>query len=248
MNRNEKIQLLNEAFSQVPISLSETQTDQFLDYYSMLVEWNQKMNLTAITDYSEVVLKHFTDSVSVVKLISPGPGEKLIDVGTGAGFPGIPLKIICPELHITLLDSLRKRVDFLNAVINNLGLDRTGGMIEAFHGRAEEFARDPSYRSCYDYAVSRAVSNLSTISEYCLLFLKLQGIFIAYKSNEIQDEVSQYGKGLEKLGGKLEEINSFSLKNKEITLNRSFAMIRKTDETPEQYPRRAGIPEKRPIK
>ena len=245
---NEKELQLTQCMEQLGISLNKTQTDQFLQYYKLLSEWNQKINLTAITEFDQVVLKHFTDSVSLCRAVVPQPGEKLIDIGTGAGFPGIPLKIVFPELQVTLLDALKKRVDFLNLVIDRLALSSPSAAVEAFHGRAEEYAHDDDFRGKYDYAVSRAVSNISTIAEYGVPFLKENGCFIAYKGGDLEKELQQYGTGIEKTGAVLQKTVPFSLQNHAETIERTLVVLQKTAETPQQYPRRAGIPEKRPLK
>ena len=223
--------------------LDKEKMEQFLQYYDLLLEWNQKINLTAITEFRQVVIRHFVDSLSICRLISPESGQKMIDVGTGAGFPGIPIKIMFPSLNITLLDSLGKRVTFLQAVIEKLNLKK----IEAIHGRAEELARMDDYRGEYDYAVSRAVSNISTIAEYCVPFLKKNGCFIAYKSMELEKELSNHQGSLQKLGAELVQVDKFKIEDDDNSMERAFAVIKKIDETPEKYPRRSGIPEKRPL-
>ena len=248
MSREHEKYILRAGVEQSGITLTEKQADQFLDYYDLLVEWNKKINLTAITDFEQVVFKHFADSTSLLSVLNLPHQSSLIDVGTGAGFPGIPLKIARPDLHITLCDSLNKRVGFLNEVIKSLKLDSEGGSIQAIHARAEELARDLSYRGSFDYAVSRAVSNISVISEYCVPFLKVDGIFAAYKSTGLSAEMQEFGGGLDKLNAALLDIKEFQMKGAGETADRAFALVRKTDVTPEQYPRRSGIPEKRPLK
>lgn len=223
------------------ISLSEKQIDQFLDYYEMLVEWNQVMNLTAITEYEEVIEKHFIDSLASVKVYDYSKTGKIIDIGTGAGFPGIPLKIAFPEMEVVLLDSLNKRVKFLNEVIEKLGLQG----IRAIHGRAEDFAKQKEYRENFDLCVSRAVANLSTLSEYCIPYVKVGGRFIPYKSGKIEEELEQARKAVQVLGGQIKDVIKFQLGDTE--MERSFVVIEKHKKTPGKYPRKAGLPAKEPI-
>lgn len=247
MNFENQKEVLLAGMRQTGIVLSDDQILKFLDYYAMLMDWNQKMNLTAITDYEEVVMKHFVDSTSLLSVIKIPAQSSLIDVGTGAGFPGIPLKIVRPDLNVVLLDSLNKRVSFLNEVISSLKLD-TENDITAIHGRAEDISREKLYRESFDFAVSRAVSNISVISEYCVPFLKVNGLFAAYKSSGITEELQQYGFGLEKLCAVIEKVETFEITGEKERAERSFVLIRKTGKTPDQYPRRSGIPEKRPLK
>lgn len=225
------------------VKLSEKQMEQFFRYYEMLVEWNQVMNLTAITEMGAVVTKHFVDSLSLEKAI-PDLGEKpltVIDVGTGAGFPGIPLKIAYPQLEVTLLDSLNKRVRFLDAVKDELGLQR----IRAVHGRAEDFGRNGVYREQFDLCVSRAVANLSTLSEYCLPFVKTGGCFVSYKSEKAEEELETAKGALEKLNSEAKKTVSFSLPNGD---ERTLVVITKNGVISKKYPRKAGIPGKEPLK
>ena len=184
---NEKLNKIEERIRSLDLDISAVQVRQFYDYYELLVKWNQFMNLTAITDFEDVVQKHFVDSLSITGEKKLQDVDNLIDVGTGAGFPGIPLKIMFPELKITLLDSLRKRVDFLNEVIDRLHLKQ----METIHGRAEDYAKPGKKREMYDLCVSRAVANLSTLSEYCLPYVKIGGEFISYKSGEITEEMKE---------------------------------------------------------
>lgn len=234
--------VLEEKIIKTGIELSETQIGQFHVFYDMLVEWNKVMNLTGITEYNEVVEKHFLDSLSVVRVLDLRQVDRVIDVGTGAGFPGIPLKIAFPHLNITLLDSLNKRVKFLMEVINRLKLKN----IEAVHGRAEDLARKDEYRERFDLCVSRAVANLASLSEYCLPYVKEGGTFIAYKSGDIEEEVKDAGKAVDILGGRLEEVTKFQLPDTDIS--RSFVQIQKIRKTGKKYPRKAGLPGKEPLK
>ena len=218
------------------ISLTEQQSEQLYEYYRLLVEWNSFMNLTGITEFSEVVQKHFVDSLSIVKVKNMNDVDNLIDVGTGAGFPGLPLKIVFPHLKVTLLDSLNKRIDFLNAVIEKTGLT----VIETIHGRAEDFAKPGLKREIYDLCVSRAVANLATLSEYCLPYVKIGGEFIPYKSGEVADELQDAKSAVFLLGGKVESCENFDLPGSDI--HRSLVRIKKVGGCPKKYPRKAGMP------
>ena len=234
--------VLTEKVKELSIVLNDKQIQQFEQYYNILVEWNKVMNLTAITEYEEVVEKHFLDSLTIVNAIHVKKIETLIDVGTGAGFPGIPLKIAFPHLKVTLLDSLNKRIKFLNEVINLLELND----IKAIHGRAEDYAKQAEYREQYDISVSRAVANLATLSEYCLPYVKVDGLFVPYKSGEIDEELKSSEKAVSILGGKVEEVVKFQLPGTDI--GRSFVKIHKIKETKKKYPRKAGMPTKEPLK
>lgn len=238
---NYNLEKFKNGLQQLHIELSEKQMEQFLQYYEMLVEKNKVMNLTAITEFDEVVEKHFLDSVSLTQQLDLHQPLKVLDLGTGAGFPGIPLKIVFPELEITLMDSLNKRVLFLQDVISSLQLEN----IEAVHGRAEEAARNKKYRESFDLCVSRAVANISTLSEYCLPFVKIGGSFISYKSSTIEDELKDGKKGIAILGGKVKDVYKFTLPDSK--LQRSFVIIEKEKRTPKAYPRKAGTPSKDPL-
>lgn len=231
--------------TELDITLSDTQTEQFLTYYEMLIERNQVVNLTAITDFDEVLKKHFVDSLSLVKAYDLSHNEteiSLLDIGTGAGFPGIPLKIAFPNMKITLMDSLNKRVDFLNEVISALKLDG----IDVIHGRAEDFAKPDQLREKYDLCVSRAVANLSTLSEYCLPYVKVGGKFISYKSEKVAEELKEAEYAIDVLGGKVESQIDFTLPDSDIY--RNLVVIDKISETPRKYPRKAGTASKNPLK
>ena len=228
-----------EQLEKYEITLTEKQKEQFITYFEMLIEKNKVMNLTAITEFDEVLEKHFLDSVSLTQVCDLNKNLSVIDLGTGAGFPGIPLKIVFPELQITLADSLNKRISFLKEVIDSLGLDG----IEAVHCRAEEFAHKKEYREAFDLCVSRAVANLSTLSEYCLPFVKVGGRFISYKSGACDVEVTDSKKAVFLLGGELKDVHKFSLGDS----GRAFVTINKVKHTPKTYPRKAGTPLKMPI-
>ena len=235
---------LNRELNQFSIILENSQINQFYQYYELLDEWNKVMNLTAITDQNEVITKHFVDSLALVKAMGEISTKeyKIIDIGTGAGFPGIPLKIAFPQLKITLMDSLNKRIKFLNEVIEQLGLKE----ITAVHSRAEDLGRDKDYREQYDLSVSRAVANLSTLSEYCMPFVKPGGFFISYKSGKIVEELSSAKHAIFLLGGKVNRIESFTLDGAEA--ERTLIKIEKVSEISKRYPRKAGVPGKEPLK
>ena len=223
------------------VTLSDEQLSQFYTYYQMLIEWNEKINLTAITDFDEVIKKHFLDSLSIGRILQQDSSVSILDIGTGAGFPGIPIKIAFPDTEITLMDSLNKRVNFLNEVINTLGLKK----IEALHGRAEDFAKKDMLRETFDICVSRAVANLSSLSEFCLPYVKVGGRFISYKSEKAMEELDASKKAIDILGGGNVACDEFELPGTDF--KRTFVIINKMKETPLKYPRKAGTPVKQPL-
>ena len=223
------------------ISLSDKQMEQLLHYYEMLIQWNEMINLTAITNYEDVMKKHFVDSLSLVKICDLTGSLSLIDVGTGAGFPGLVLKIAFPDLNVTLLDSLKKRILFLDDVKSKLEIHG----VNIIHGRAEDYAKQDKYRESFDLCVSRAVANLSTLSEYCLPFVKVDGFFISYKSERISKELESAEHAISILGGVMDKQEEFMLPNSDIY--RNLVMIRKIQSTSLKYPRKAGLPARNPL-
>lgn len=236
-----KIQYIKSEFEKIDLMISDRQAEQFLRYFELLTEWNAVMNLTAITEFPEVVEKHFVDSALLCGYIREKNPKSLIDVGTGAGFPGVPLKILFPELKVTLLDSLNKRIRFLNTVIQELGLEN----IEAIHGRAEEFGIKEVYREQYDLCVSRAVARLSSLCEFCIPFVRKSGSFVAYKATKSEEESEEAKAAITILGAKLSEVKEFKLGE---DAQRNLLIILKTKETPKKYPRQGGKPLKDPIR
>lgn len=232
---------IKEVFDKMHIELPDGALELLNRYYEMLIDTNKVMNLTTITEYSEVVIKHFADSAAIGCITDMNGNINLIDVGTGAGFPGIVLKIVYPQLSVVLLDSLNKRVNFLKNVITELGL--TG--ISAIHGRAEDIARNKDYREKFDLCVSRAVANMSSLSEYCLPFVKVGGRFIPYKADGCDEEVKTASKAVNILGGKIRKIESYVIPDTDIC--RKFVVIDKLRNTSAKYPRKAGLPTKEPL-
>ena len=221
------------------IEINDEQIEKFDLYMKLLLEWNEKINLTAITEKDDIILKHFVDSLTILKYVDKR--DKIIDIGTGAGFPGIPIKIMNEKANITLLDSLNKRINFLNIVINELKLDN----IVAIHGRAEELARNKAHREKYDVAVSRAVANLSTLTEYMLPFVKIGGKCICMKGANVKEEIDKAKNAIKKLGGQIEIVDNFYLSENDN--ERNIVIIKKIKETEPKYPRKAGIPSKEPL-
>ena len=240
MKKEEFIEKMQEKSRVLGVRFLVEQAEQFFDYMNLLIEWNEKMNLTAITDPDEIILKHFIDSITILNEIEDN--SKIVDVGTGAGFPGIPLSIMNPTLRVTLVDSLNKRLIFLQEVVNKLGLKN----VEIIHARAEEFGQNKIYREKFDIATSRAVANLSTLSEYLIPLVKVGGKVISMKAAEAQEEINEAKKAIEVLGGKIEKIDEFNLPQSDI--GRTVIIIRKEKQTPSKYPRKPGTPSKEPIK
>lgn len=222
------------------IELSEEQLSQLETYYNLLVSWNEKMNLTAITEPKDVAIKHFADSLSVLNYVDIPNNASIIDVGTGAGFPGLVLKIARPDIKLTLLDSLNKRLVFLEDVLNNLGLDA-----QLIHSRAEEGGQNIDLRECYDFAVSRAVAQLNVLCEYCLPYVRLSGNFIAFKGGESDDEIKNASKAIQTLGGKKKNVYKFDLT--ENSGSRTLVVIEKVQPTPDKYPRQNGKIKAKPL-
>lgn len=233
-------ELLAESCKKINIELTEKQIKQFIDYKDMLLEWNEKFNLTAITDEREIILKHFVDCLA----ISAGAelaGKKIIDVGTGAGFPGVPVKIAFPDTQMTLLDSLNKRITFLEELKNKLGLEN----VTCIHSRAEDGGADKTLREGFDLCISRAVANLAVLSEYCLPFVKVGGCFISMKGPDVKDELNESEKAIKVLGGEVKEVKLINIP--ETDINHSLIIIKKIKPTPSKYPRKAGKAKKEPI-
>ncbi len=231
---------INKYLKEINIELEEGKIEKFYKYMNLLIEWNKKINLTAIIEPKEIILKHFIDSIMINTYIK----EKatIIDVGTGAGFPGIPLKILRDDIEVTLLDSLNKRIIFLDEVIEELKLEK----IKTIHGRAEDYANNIEYREKFDIATSRAVANLATLSEYLLPFVKIGGYDISMKGSDVESEVIEANTAIIKLGGKIEDKKYFRLPNSDI--ERNIMLIKKEKFTHKIYPRKAGIPSKEPLK
>ena len=222
------------------VRFSVEQIEQFYKYMNLLIEWNEKMNLTAITEPKEIILKHFIDSLTILKYIDDN--SKLVDVGTGAGFPGVPLSIMNPTLKITLVDSLNKRLIFLQEVVKELNLKN----IEIVHARAEEFGQNKNYREKFDIAVSRAVANLSVLAEYLLPAVKIGGQVICMKGSQVEEELNDAKFALKELGGKIKSVDEFCLPGTD--MKRNVIIVEKIKETPKKYPRKAGTPAKQPLK
>ena len=232
-------EILQKEAKKIKVVVTDEKAELFYNYMKLLLEWNEKINLTAITEPNEVILKHFVDSFTIHDYIKKE--AKMIDVGTGAGFPGIPLAILRDDVHVTLIDSLQKRVNFLNEVIAKLGLTNA----EAIHTRAEDLAQKQEYREKYDVVTSRAVANMSTLLEYMLPFNKIDGVCVCMKGSNVDDELNAAEKAARVLGGRLEKREEFYLSNQDN--KRNIIIIRKKANTPKQYPRGQGKPAKMPI-
>lgn len=234
-------ELLINGAKQLDIQLSETQVEQFMKYKVLLQEWNEKMNLTAITEDREVITKHFLDCMTINKALNMSEQKTVIDIGTGAGFPGLVIKIAFPHLKVTLVDALKKRLTFLETVINELGLTD----IECVHSRAEDLGKNKQYREGFDICASRAVANLAVLSEYTLPFVKVDGYLIALKGQKLDEELEQGQKAIKILGGQLEEVVHTGVPFTD--LNHKIAKIKKVKPTATKYPRKAGEPTKAPL-
>ena len=239
MELNEFKELMKENLKELKLELTDMQLEQFYNYMNILIEWNEFMNLTGITDPKEVITKHFIDSLTVLDKIDKN--ASIIDVGTGAGFPGIPIKIVFPETRVVLLDSLNKRIKFLNEVIEKLGLKE----IEAIHGRAEEYGRNKNYREKYDIAIARAVAPLNILLEYLMPFVKVNGKSLCMKGSSSEEEIKNSENAIKILGGKLIKTEDFYIPNTD--MKRRIIEIEKVKETNNKYPRKAGTPSKEPL-
>lgn len=226
----------------INVNLTEYQCQQFFDYYKLLILWNRKMNLTAITQFKAVLIKHFQDSLAIAQYYDFQERKKIIDVGTGAGFPGIPIKIAFPNTEIVLLDSLNKRITFLENVVEKLNLTS----IKCIHGRSEDFGRKDEYREKFDLCVSRAVANLAVLSEYCLPFIKVKGCFVSYKAGNLTEELRSAEQAIKILGGDIRKVEEYQLAGTD--MERTLVKIEKIKSTSKKYPRTAGKPVKEPLR
>ncbi|WP_411169315.1 16S rRNA (guanine(527)-N(7))-methyltransferase RsmG [Clostridium sp. MB05] len=238
----EYFQLMKEASLEVGLELSEHQYNQFISYMKLLQEWNEKINLTAITQDEEVIKKHFIDCIKAFKSEAIKNAKTIIDVGTGAGFPGLPIAIMNPNVQVTLLDSLNKRINFLNTVINNLELKN----VTTIHSRAEDGSRKPELRENFDVATSRAVANMAVLSELCMPYVKINGHFVALKGPAIEEELKEAQKAIAVLGGELNGIIEVNIE--ESDLKHNIVEVKKISKCPKAYPRKAGTVNKKPIK
>ncbi|SKA91464.1 16S rRNA m(7)G-527 methyltransferase [Clostridium sp. USBA 49] len=238
----EFFEIMNTACINEKLYFDKEKYDKFMKYKDLIKEWNEKINLTAITEDEDIVKKHFIDSIKIFRFSLLNTAKRIIDIGTGAGFPGIPISIMLPEVEVVLLDSLNKRVNFLNEVIKELNLKN----ITALHGRAEDFAREKGYRENFDFAVSRAVANMAVLSELCIPYVKTNGYFIALKGPSVEEEINEGKKAIVTLGGVIEDIINVDIENTDLKHN--LVIVKKIKETPKIYPRKAGTIQKKPIK
>lgn len=228
-----------EEAQKINIELDKNQIEKFYKYMKLLIEWNEKINLTAITNRKDILVKHFIDSLTIQRYL--GDAVNIIDVGTGAGFPGIPIKIVNPNLKVVLVDSLNKRINFLQDVIKKLNLDN----IEVIHARAEDLGQNKKYREAFDIVTSRAVANMSVLSEYLLPLARVNGKCICMKGSDIEEELENSKYAINLLGGKIEQVDKFELSNERI--GRNIIIVKKLKNTPNSYPRKAGTPAKKPL-
>ena len=238
----EYFNLLKDACDKEGLEFNEDKYNKFIKYKDMIKEWNEKVNLTAITEDIDIIKKHFIDSIKAFRFNNLKNKVKVIDIGTGGGFPGIPIKIMNPNAEVVLLDSLNKRINFLNEVIKELGLDK----IYAIHGRAEDYAKEEKYREKFDVAISRAVANMTVLSEFCIPYVKKDGYFIALKGPAVDEELQECKNAIGTLGGKIQDILKVEIEQSDMEHN--LVIVKKIKETPKQYPRKAGLVTKRPLK
>ena len=235
-------QLMKEACEEVGLELKEEQYNKFIDYMKLLQDWNEKINLTAITEDEDIIKKHFIDCIKIFKSDAVRDAKKIIDVGTGAGFPGLPIAIMNPDVKVVLLDSLNKRINFLNTVASKLGLKN----VETIHSRAEDGARNVELREKFDVATSRAVANMAVLSEFCMPYVKLNGYFVALKGPSIDEELREGQKAITTLGGNLERVLEVTIE--ETDLKHNIVEVKKISKCPKTYPRKAGTITKKPIR